>query len=238
MLSGPFQSGEYNKCMKILVVEDEKMIAKALKKGLEQEKFVVDLAFTGTDGYDLAESEEYDLIVLDVMLPGLDGFVICQRLREEGNSVPILMLTAKSQIPDKVHGLEFGADDYLTKPFAFEELVARIRALLRRPKGFQTETLQVRDLLLEPHTFEVSRTGKKISLSSKEFSLLSFLMRHVGQIVSKDMLISQVWDYESDVLPNTVEVTIRHLRQKIDQAFPDLPPLIKTVRGYGYKIEA
>lgn len=224
--------------MKILVVEDERMIANALKKGLEQEKFVVDLALTGTEGYDLADSEEYDLIILDVMLPGVDGFVICQRLREEGNSVPILMLTAKSQIPDKVHGLEFGADDYLTKPFAFEELIARVRALLRRPKEFQSENLKVGDLILEPHTFEVTRSRKKVALSSKEFALLAFLMRHVGQIVSKDMLISQVWDYESDVLPNTVEVTIRHLRQKIDQAFPDLPALIKTVRGYGYKLEA
>lgn len=223
--------------MKILVVEDEKMIAQALKKGLEQEKYVVDLALTGTEGYDLAESENYDLLILDLMLPGLDGLTLCARLREEGKTTPVLMLTAKGQLSDKVTGLDSGADDYLTKPFAFEELLARVRALLRRPAQLESRVLQVGDLTLDAQTFEVTRAGQPVKLSNKEFALLAFLMRHAGQIVTKEVLISQVWDYESEVLPNTVEVTIRHLRQKLDLAFPDLPPIIKTVRGYGYRLE-
>ena len=222
--------------MKLLVVEDEKMIANSLKKGLEQESFVVDVALTGDEGYDLADSEQYDVIILDVMLPGMDGFTICQRLREAGNATPVLMLTAKSQVSDKVHGLGYGADDYLAKPFAFEELLARIRALLRRPKEMTAEVLVVGDITLNPQTFEVMRANKSVSLSSKEFALLSYLVRHAGQIVTKERLISQVWSYDSEVLPNTVEVTIRHLRQKIDQAFPDLPARIETVRGYGYRL--
>lgn len=213
------------------------MIAQALKKGLEQEKYVVDLALTGTEGYDLAESENYDLLILDLMLPGLDGLTLCARLREEGKTTPVLMLTAKGQLSDKVTGLDSGADDYLTKPFAFEELLARVRALLRRPAQLESRVLQVGDLTLDAQTFEVTRAGQPVKLSNKEFALLAFLMRHAGQIVTKEVLISQVWDYESEVLPNTVEVTIRHLRQKLDLAFPDLPPIIKTVRGYGYRLE-
>lgn len=222
--------------MKILVVEDEKMIAQALRKGLEQERYVVDVANFGDEGLDLALAENYDLVILDVMLPQLDGFTVCQRLREAGKMMPVLMLTAKSQLHDKVTGLEYGADDYLTKPFAFEELLARIKALLRRPPQIKSEKLVVGSLTLEPTTFTVTREQQEINLSSKEFALLAFLMRHAGQIVTKEMLINQVWNYDADVLPNTVEVTLRHVRQKVDQAFPQLPALIHTVRGYGYKL--
>lgn len=222
--------------MRILVVEDEHRIANSIKKGLEQEHYAVDVAYTGTDGFDLASTEEYDLLILDLMLPGLDGLQICQKLRAMQNHVPILILTAKGQIEDKVKGLDSGADDYLTKPFSFEELLARIRAISRRPKVSIDNSLVVNGLSLDIHTFQVIRDGQPISLSSKEFSLLESLMRHPHQILSKDQIIGHVWDYDADVLPNTVEVYIRNLRRKIDDPFKDKPPLIHTVRGFGYKI--
>ena len=221
--------------MKILIVEDEHLIATSIKKGLEQEHYVVDLAFDGEDGLDLAASGDYDLILLDLMLPKIDGLQVCRQLRQDGIHTPILMLTAKSQLEDKVNGLDSGADDYLTKPFAFEELLARVRALARRPHSASTaEILKVGDLSLNISTFEVLRSGKNISLSSKEYSLLECLMRHPGQILSKDQIIQHVWSYESDILPNTIEVYIRNLRQKIDQNYSQ--KLIKTIRGFGYKI--
>lgn len=220
--------------MKILVVEDEHIIATSLKKGLEQEHYTVDLAFDGQEGFDLASSEDYDLLVLDLMLPKLDGLEICRQLRANQNHVPILILTAKSQIEDKIKGLNCGADDYLTKPFAFEELLARIRALSRRPQAAAVEIITVGDLSINLSTYEVVRNKKAISLSAKEYSLLECLMRHAGKILSKDQLIQRVWSYESDILPNTVEVYIRNLRQKIDQPFSK--KLIKTIRGFGYKI--
>lgn len=223
--------------MKILIIEDEKMIGNALKKGLEQEKFIVDLATTGTEGFDLAESEKYDLLILDLMLPGMDGLTICRKLRQENDMVPILMLTAKSQLQDKVTGFHDGADDYLTKPFAFEELLARVKALLKRPRVRLDDTIKVGDIVLNTSTFEVSINNQVVQLSKKEFSLLEFLMRHEGQVVTKELLISQVWEFESDVLPNTVEVTIRHLRQKIDHVYFQNSNVIKTIRGYGYKLE-
>lgn len=222
--------------MRILVVEDEHRIASNLKKGLEQERYAVDLAFDGTDGYDLASTEEYDLIILDLLLPGIDGLEICRRLRAKKNHTPILMLTAKSQTEDKVEGLNTGADDYLTKPFAFTELLARIRALSRRPKTALPVSLQIADLILDPRTFSVSRHSIPVSLSNREFSLLEYLMRHPGQTITKQQLISHVWNYEADILPNTVEVFVKNLRRKIDDPFPNLPPLITTVRGFGYKI--
>jgi DNA-binding response OmpR family regulator len=220
--------------MKILIVEDEHLIANALKKGLEQEHYTVDLAFDGLEGYDLASSGDYDIILLDLMLPKMDGLEICRQLRSQQIHVPILMLTAKSQIEDKVKGLNCGADDYLTKPFAFEELLARIRALARRPQTAATEILTVGDLSLNLSTYEVIRQKKTISLSSKEYSLLECLMRHANKILTKDQLIQHVWSYESDILPNTVEVYIRNLRQKIDKNYK--VKLIKTIRGFGYKI--
>lgn len=223
--------------MRILVVEDDHRIATSLKKGLEQERFAVDVAYTGPDGYDLAESEEYDLIILDLMLPGLDGLTICRQLRGHQIHTPILILTARDQINQKVAGLDLGADDYLTKPFSFDELLARIRALLRRPQTILPADLAHRDLTLNPQTFIVRRADTTINLSSKEFSLLEFLLRHAKQVVSKEQIITHVWDYDTNILPNTVEVYIRNLRQKIDLPFKKLPPLIHTLRGFGYKLE-
>ena len=217
--------------MRILVVEDEHKIATSIKKGLEQESFAVDLAFSGNGGYDLASSENYDLIILDLMLPEMSGIEICKKLREENNHTPILMLTAKGQINDKVNGLNSGADDYLTKPFAFEELLARVKALGRRPKNSTGTTYQISDLTLNTLTYEVKRAGKKINLSSKEFSLLEYLMRNTNQVLSKEQIIEHVWDYDSDILPNTVEVFVGYLRNKLGK-----PDLIKTIRGFGYKI--
>ena len=220
--------------MRILVVEDEHKIANSIKKGLEQESFAVDVAYTGNDGYDLASSENYDLIILDVMLPEISGIEICKKLRKENNHTPILMLTARGQVSDKVEGLNSGADDYLTKPFAFEELLARIKALSRRPKNSTGSIYNVEDLSLDTLTYEVKRGTQKINLSSKEFSLLEYLMRNAGQVLSKDSIIEHVWDYDADVLPNTVEVFVGYLRGKIDKGFSR--PLIHTVRGFGYRI--
>lgn len=222
--------------MRILVVEDEHRIAGSIKKGLEQEKYAVDVAYTGTDGYDLASTEEYDLILLDLLLPGMDGVTICKELRNKQVHTPILMLTAKGQIQEKVEGLDSGADDYMTKPFSFEELLARIRALIRRPKRSLSETLKVGALTLNTVSYDVVRSGKPIGLSSKEFALLEFLMRHAGSVLTKDQIISHVWDYEADILPNTVEVYIRNLRTKIDHPFPKEKALIQTMRGFGYKL--
>lgn len=222
--------------MRILVIEDEHRIAAAIKKGLEQEHFVVDIAFTGTEGFDLAVSEHFDAIVLDLMLPGMDGLSICRQLRKKNIHTPILMLTAKSQTHDKVTGLDTGADDYLTKPFSFEELVARIRALTRRPAQTTQEVLSTSTLSLNTKTYEVTRENKHIPLSGREFALLEYLMRNAGTILTRDQIISHVWNYESDILPNTVEVYIRNLRNKIDRPFTTKKPLIQTVRGFGYRI--
>lgn len=222
--------------MRILVVEDEHRIAHSLQKGLEQERFAVDVAYTGIDGYDLASSENYDLIILDIMVPGMDGIAICKELRKAKIHTPILLLTAKGQIQDKVMGLNSGADDYLTKPFSFEELLARVRALLRR-KGTTVETvLTADDLTMDTSHFEVKRSGKIINLTSKEFSLLEFLLTKKNQIVTKEQLIQHVWNFDSDVLPNTVEVYIKKIRDKIDVLFPEKKQLIQTVRGFGYKL--
>ncbi len=216
--------------MRILIVEDEHKIANSIKKGLEQETWAADVAYDGEEGYDLASSEEYDVIILDLMLPKMDGTEICKKLRSEGNNTPILMLTAKGSVNDRVEGLDSGADDYLVKPFAFEELLARIRALVRRPKEAQNSVLKVGDLALDTNTFEVKRGGKNIELSRKEFALLEYLMRNSGRVVSKENIIAHVWNYEADILPNTVEVFVGYLRDKVGEG------VIKTVRGFGYKV--
>lgn len=223
--------------MRILVVEDERKIATALSRGLENEGYSVDTAYDGESGYDLAATEDYAAIVLDLMLPKMDGLTVCRKLREESIHTPILMLTAKGEIDDKVVGLNSGADDYLPKPFSFVELVARIKALVRRPRDVVGEKLTVGNLVLDSNTFEVRRGAKKIDLSKREFSLLSHLMRNNGKIQTKEQIIQSIWSYDSDILPNTVEVYVGYLRKKIDRAFPQLPPLIKTARGFGYKIE-
>lgn len=221
--------------MRILVVEDEHKIANSIKKGLEQENFAVDIAFFGNEGYDLASTEGYDLIILDLLLPGMDGITIVKSLREKQIHTPILILTAKGQLEDRVKGLNAGADDYLAKPFAFEEFLARIKALTRRPKDFLGSVLTVADLNLNTINYEVKRDNKLINLSSKEFSLLEYLLRHKNQILKKEQIINQVWDYEANILPNTVEVYIGYLRSKIELPFSG-KRLIKTIRGFGYKI--
>lgn len=222
--------------MRILIVEDEHRIANTIKRGLEQERHAVDVAYDGDNGFDLASTEEYDILILDLMLPGMSGLRICKELRKNNNHTPILILTAKGQIQDKVEGLDSGADDYLTKPFSFEELLARIRALSRRPKSTLDSVLAVGDLKLDTRSYTVRRAEKKIQLSSKEFSLLEYLMRQGDTTLSKDQIISHVWDYDADILPNTVEVYIRNLRNKIDVPFKNKKPLIRTIRGFGYKI--
>ena len=224
--------------MRILIVEDEHKIANSIKKGLEQESYAVDVAYDGESGFDLAATEDYDVIILDLMLPKMDGIEICRRLREEENvHTPILILTAKDQLSDKVEGLNAGADDYLVKPFAFAELLARIKVLTRRPRQTLENVLSYQDLTLNTLTFEVKRAGRPIKLSKKEFALLEYLLRHQGKVLTKDQIINHVWDYDADVLPNTVEVYIGYLRNKIDKPFKNKPPLIHTIRGFGYKIE-
>ncbi|AKM82644.1 TPA: DNA-binding response regulator [Candidatus Berkelbacteria bacterium] len=222
--------------MRILIIEDDRKIANAIKKGLTQESYAVDLSFDGEDGLGSALSVDYDLIIIDRMLPEVDGIQICKALREKEKQVPILILTAKDKIKDRVEGLNAGADDYLTKPFAFDELLARVRALLRRPQNVLETKLKIADLSLDTNTFEVCRGKKKIKLSSKEFALLEYLMRNPNRILTKDNIILHVWDYDADILPNTVEVYIGYLRNKIDKPFEKLPDLISTVRGFGYKI--
>lgn len=224
--------------MKILVVEDEHKIANAIKRGLQQESYAVDVVYDADDGLASAMADDYDLVILDRMLPGrLDGVGVCRSLRDEGNHTPVLMLTAKSAIRDRVVGLDAGADDYLVKPFAFEELLARVRALLRRPQESLGVQLQIGDLILDTATFEVRRGDVAIDLSQREFALLEYLMRNPGRTLSKEMIIQHVWSYDADVLFNTVEVYIGYLRNKIDRPFSDKPQLLKTIRGFGYKID-
>lgn len=222
--------------MRVLIVEDEHKIASSIKKGLEQEFYAVDVAFNGTEGFDLAVTEDYDLIILDILLPGINGIKICKKLRAQNIHTPILMLTAKGQIKDKVEGLDVGADDYLTKPFAFEELLARIRALTRRPKNSLNNILIYEDLSLDITTYKIKRGNVPIYLSRKEFSLLEYLLRHPNTILTKEQIISHVWNYEANILPNTVEVYIGYLRNKIDRSFPKNKSLIHTIRGFGYKL--
>lgn len=221
--------------MRLLIVEDEHKIANSIKKGLEQENYAVDVAYNGTDGLDLALSEDYDLMILDRLLPAMDGLEICKKVRQKNIHTPILLLTAKGQTNDKVEGLDSGADDYMVKPFAFEELLARIRALTRRPKNDLGSILSVSDLTLNTVSFEVKRQNKIIKLSAKEFRLLEYLLRHKNKILTKDQIIGHVWDYDSNILPNTVEVYIGYLRNKIDKPFKK-KSLIHTLRGFGYKV--
>lgn len=225
--------------MKLLIVEDERKIGRALKLGFEQERMTAEIVHDGPSGLSSALAEEYDAIILDRMLPGgMDGIEICVKLREEGVKTPILLLTAKGQIRDRVAGLNAGADDYLVKPFSFEELLARVRALLRRPGMAVQSILEVEDLTLDPVGKIVERGGRTIELSATEYALLEYLMRNEGRVLSKATIINHVWDFDADVLPNTVEAYIGYLRTKIDRAFPDREPLIHTVRGFGYKLGA
>lgn len=222
--------------MRILLVEDEHKIAQALKRGLEQESYAVDVLYDGEAGMARALRGNYDLMILDRMLPGgHDGLEICRAVRQQGLHQPILILTAREKTNERVEGLDSGADDYLVKPFSFEELLARIRALLRRPDQSVGTLLKVGDLELRPETFTVKRSEQSIELSNKEFALLEYLMRNPGRIITKDQLIQHVWDFDADILPNTVEAFIASLRKKIDRPFNG-PELIKTVRGFGYQL--
>jgi len=220
--------------MKILVIEDERRIAEAVKEGLEQDGYAVDIAYDGEEGYASASADVYDVIVSDVMMPSLDGYELCRKLRDDGNNTPILLLTAKDQDADIIKGLDVGADDYLAKPFSFNVLLARIRALLRRPQQTIGEVLQVGDLEMDPANKSVRRAGKSINLSVKEFSILEYFLRNPDRILSKNNIILHVWNFDADVLPNNVEVFMTMLRAKIDKPFGS--PLIHTVRGFGYKL--
>ncbi len=223
--------------MKILIVEDEPKIGDYLRQGLAEAGFVVDLARDGLDGLHLALTEAYDLAILDVMLPGIDGWQVLQGIRRSGKDMPVLFLTARDDIDDRVKGLELGADDYLVKPFAFSELLARVRTLLRRRgKAKESEILQAADLELDLIRRRVARSGKKINLASKEFALLELLLRRQGEVLPRSLIASQVWDMNFDSDTNVIEVAIRRLRAKVDDGFE--PKLIHTVRGMGYVLEA
>jgi len=220
--------------MRVLVVEDTVRIADTIKVGLVQEGYAVDVEYDGENGLLAGLNEPYDIIILDVMLPGLDGISVCRRLREGNITIPILILTAKAQDRDVVEGLNVGADDYLAKPFSFDVLLARMRALLRRPVSSMTDELSVGDLTMSVSSRTVSRGTTPIDLSRKEFAILEYLLRNKGRVCSKSDIISHVWDFDADILPNTLEVFITYLRAKVDKPFD--APLIHTVRGFGYSI--
>ena len=220
--------------MHVLIVEDEKKMAELLKRGLEEENHSVSLAFDGRDALEMAQSLEYDAIVLDLMLPGIDGFEVARRLRKGGNKTPILVLTARDTVPDVVKGLDIGADDYMTKPFSFEEFLARLRAVSRRGAVPRPTVLQVGDLVLDPASHEVTRDGEAIPLSRTEYRLLEFLMRRAGRVVARNTIVHSVWDDNDDVEENTLDAFISLLRNKIDREHK--VKLIHTVRGTGYAI--
>ena len=218
--------------MRILVIEDEKKIASFIQRGLREEKFVVDVAYDGENGMYKADVNEYDLIVLDIMLPKKDGIYVCRELRKSGNTTPVLMLTARDAVEDKVQGLNVGADDYLTKPFAFEEFLARIRSLLRRNQKAKTTHLKLADLELDQLTHKAKREGKDIALTSKEYALLEYFMLHSDQVVTRTMISEHVWNEDFDSFTNVIDVYVRYLRNKIDKGFKR--PLLHTIRGTGY----
>ena len=221
--------------MRVLVIEDDHKIANALKKALEQDKYAVDVSYDGDDGYAMATTEPYDVAIIDRMIPGeYDGLKIVQAMRQAKIHTPVILLTALGSIRDRTKGLDSGADDYLVKPFALEELLARVRALIRRPAEQQSSILQYKDLTMDTNNFVVKRADKTINLTSREFSLLEYLMRNPERTVTKDAIISHVWNYDADILPNTVEVYIKYLRAKIDAPFKT--NLIHTIRGFGYRL--
>ncbi|MGZ5417219.1 MAG: response regulator transcription factor [Nocardioides sp.] len=221
--------------MRILVVDDDARVARAVRRGLEAEGFAVDVAVDGTEGEWLAGENAYDALVLDVMLPGVDGYELCRRLRAAGNWTPILMLTAKSGAEDEVHALDTGADDFLAKPFSFVVLVARIRALRRRPGDERPAVLRAGDLRLDPAAHQVHRGDQQVELTPRQFSLLEFLLRRAGEVLSKRVILEHVWDFAFDGDPNIVEVYVRQLRIRIDIPFGRHS--LQTVRGAGYRLD-
>ena len=222
--------------MRLLVVEDEKKVARFVKKGLEEEGYAVDLAPDGEEGLGMALDGVHDLIILDIHLPRMDGLGVLQELRKKKVATPVLLLTVRAAIEDKVLGLDAGADDYLTKPFAFQELLARVRALLRRRADAEAPVLQVADLTLDPARRLVARAGEKIDLTSKEFALLAYFMRNPGRVLTRTMISEHVWDYDFDTMTNVIDVYVNYLRKKIDAGRE--PKLIHTVRGAGYVLKA
>ena len=222
--------------MRILVVEDEKKIADFIKRGLKEEGYAVDAAYDGEQGYFMATTQDYDLVILDLMLPKIDGLTLCRKLRGEKVRSPVLMLTAKDTVKDKVSGLDAGADDYLTKPFAFEEFLARVRALLRKREAAAPTKLTVGDLTLDLVTHKVSREDKEIDLTAKEYALLEYLMRNAGSVVTRTMISEHVWDVNFDSFTNVIDVYVNYLRKKIDAGRKN--KLIQTVRGRGYILKA
>jgi len=222
--------------LRILVVEDEKKVAHFVKKGLLEEGYAVDVVHNGKDGLNFATDQSYDLIILDIYLPGIDGLTILKRLRDGKVETPVLLLTVRAAIEDKVLGLDAGADDYLTKPFAFEELIARVRALLRRTRDADATVIQVADLTLDPVRRFVTRKGQEIALTLKEFSLLEYFMRNEGRVLTRTMITDHVWNYDFDTETNVIDVYVNYLRKKID-AGHDVK-LIHTVRGVGYILKA
>lgn len=222
--------------MRILVIEDEKKVANFIKKGLEEEHYAVDTTFDGEMGLYMAENNEYDLIVLDLMIPKIDGLEVLKKIREKGSNVPILVLTAKDSVEDIVKGLDSGCDDYLTKPFEFLEFLARIRALLRRERLDKEPLLKIADLTLSPVTHKVTRGGKEIELTSKEYALLEYFMRNPNKVLTRTMISEHVWDYHFDSMTNVIDVYVNYLRKKIDKGFE--PKLIHTLRGVGYILSA
>jgi two-component system copper resistance phosphate regulon response regulator CusR len=221
--------------MRLLVVEDERKLGRFLKHGLEEEHYAVDLAYDGEEGWYLSQVNDYDLMILDVMMPKMDGLTLCRRIRAAQKLTPIILLTARDAVEDRVSGLDQGADDYLVKPFAFSELLARIRALLRRQRDSIAIELQVADLILNPARRRVTRTGVSIDLTAKEYALLEYLMRHSGEIVTRTQITEHVWDQQFDTDTNVIEVYISYLRQKIDP--PHAAKLLHTVRGMGYVLQ-
>ncbi len=222
--------------MRILVVEDETKVGSFIRRALEEESYAVDLSADGPTGLDLARDNSYDLIVLDVMLPGMSGLQVLETLRKEKIKTPVLILTARAQLDQRVKGLDAGADDYLTKPFAIEELLARVRALLRRGVGEGTGLLQIEDLMLNPATREVTRGGQRIELTSKEYALLEYFMRNAGRVLTRPMIAEHVWNLDFDTFTNVIDVYVNYLRNKIDRGRE--PKLIHTIRGSGYVLKA
>lgn len=220
--------------MRLLIVEDDPKVAAALKKGLKEEGYAVDVCSDGEEAIAAARVSEYDLILLDLRLPGKDGWTVCRELRTNNVLTPILMLTAFDSVEDKVKGLRAGADDYLTKPFSFEELLARVQALLRRAQDYRSPLLEIEDLILDPVKKKVTRSGRAISLTAKEYALLEYLMRNAGRIVTPTMIMEHVWDANFETSSNVVNVYINHLRAKIES--DQGPRLIRTVRGMGYEL--
>jgi heavy metal response regulator len=218
--------------MRLLVIEDEKKVASFIKKGLEEEHYAVDVAHDGEEGLYLTETNDYDLVVLDLMIPKIHGWEGLKRIRTKKNNVPILVLTARDSIEDKVKGLDSGCDDYLTKPFAFAELLARIRALLRREKAEKEPILRIADLTLSLVTHKVARQGKEIELTSREYTLLEYFMRNPDKVLTRTMISEHVWDYHFDSMTNVIDVYVNYLRRKIDKDFE--LKLIHTIRGIGY----